>query len=97
MSPLSRLAIRNDGVLGEQLAAQLSTELGLPVKVLQNNSNHGVDLYAYDVANNRYLVIEVKSSETGRFPKLKIPAERFLETRAKSAAAGKGFWKPEST
>lgn len=42
-------------------------------------------------------MIEVKSSETGWFPKLKIPAERFLETRAKSAAAGKGFWKPEST
>ena len=37
---LSHIWHRNDGVLGEDLAKQLSKELGLDVKVLQNNSKH---------------------------------------------------------
>ena len=55
------------GVLGEDLAKQLSKELGLDVKVLQNNSKHGVDLYHYDPVKNEYLVIEVKSSWAGNY------------------------------
>ena len=94
---MTRLALRNDGLLGEQLASQFSQELGMEVKVLQNNSKHGIDLYAYDKINNKYLVIEVKSSEAGSFADPRTNPLTFLETRATSAANGQGFWKVENT
>ncbi len=71
-----------------------SRELGVEVKVLQNASGHGVDLYAFDATRNRYIVIEVKSSTTGGFGSLpsQMPDE-FLRQRAALAEQGQGFWK----
>lgn len=94
--------VRNNGMLAEGLAAQISKELGVEVKVLQNASGHGVDLYAFDATMNRYIVIEVKSSTTGSFGALPAGTpEAFLQDRAAKAASGQGFWKepnvPEST
>ena len=93
---------RNNGLLAEGLAAQVSRELGVEVKVLQNASGHGVDLYAFDATMNRYIVIEVKSSTVGNFGSLPAgSAEEFFRTRVDRAASGTGFWKdsnvPKST
>ena len=101
MPDLSAVA-RNDGLLAEGIAAQFSKQLGIDVKVLQNASGHGVDLWAFDATMNRYIVIEVKSSTTGSFgvsPAMGPTA--FLQSRAALAAGGQGFWKdlnvPQST
>ena len=91
---------RNNGILGEELARRFSEKMGLDVKVLQNNSKHGVDLYSYDEAKNEYLVIEVKSSWADRYrlsrDQRKGPAV-YLRAQAVKAAGGEGFWRPEST
>jgi len=89
---LSNIA-RNDGLLGEALAAEFSKQLGVKVMVLQNASKHGLDLYAFDATTNRYIVIEVKSSTNGSFgsPPAGGP-EDFLRTRVDRALQGDGFW-----
>ncbi|KEQ12222.1 hypothetical protein [Endozoicomonas numazuensis] len=97
MSPIWH---RNDGVLGEQLVQQLSRELGLDVKVLQNNSKHGVDLYHYDPVKNEYMVIEVKSSWAGNYRLSKDQQKgpkAYLSAQADKAAGGQGFWDPKNT
>ena len=93
LPPLS-LLIRNDGLLGEQVAKQPGQTMGIEFKVLQNNSRHGVDLYAHDAVNNRYVVVEVKSSTVGSYgaPSAAGPAS-FLQSRAALAEQGQGFWK----
>lgn len=67
-------------------------KLGLEVRVLQNNSRHGVDLYAYDPIKNQYLVFEVKSSSVNNFKMTDVDAKVFLETRAERAKVGEGVW-----
>lgn len=98
--PLPDLTLyaRNDGILAENIAKQATKELGLEFKVLQNNSKHGVDLYAYDPVKNQYIVVEVKSSTVGSFGA--APADgpaAFLKSRAEKAAAGQGVWDPKNT
>jgi Holliday junction resolvase-like predicted endonuclease len=65
-------AIRNDGVLGEQVAEQIIGDAtGLTFRTtLKNNSNNGVDLIAIDEKTNTIWIIEVKSSINGQFPSL---------------------------
>ena len=91
---------RNNGILGEELAQRFLEKMGLDVKVLQNNSKHGVDLIHYDPVKNEYLVIEVKSSWVDRYP-LSAAQRRgpsaYLRTQADKAAGGEGFWRPENT
>ena len=89
---LSTIA-RNDGVMGEALAKQFSEQLGVKVYVLQNASKHGVDLYAHDPTTNRYIVIEVKTSQHesyGAAPSM--GPEAFFRDRADKAAEGLGHW-----
>jgi Holliday junction resolvase-like predicted endonuclease len=89
---LSTIA-RNDGVMGEALAKQFSEQLGVKVYVLQNASKHGVDLYAHDPTTNRYIVIEVKTSQHesyGAAPSM--GPEAFFKDRAGKAAEGLGHW-----
>jgi hypothetical protein len=82
-----------DGILGEQLAAQVRKELGFEVRPLQNNSGHGVDLYGYDPVQNRYVVIEVRSSAVGKFENPTGNPVDLLKSRADLAAAGQtGGW-----
>ena len=96
MPELSAIA-RSNGMLAEGIAAQFSKELGVEVKVLQNTSGHGVDLYAFDATLNRYIVIEVKSSTTGSFGGLPAQGpEAFLRQRAALAEQGQGFWDPRN-
>ena len=92
--PILSAAVRNNGMQAEAVAAALSKQMGVEVKVLQNASGHGVDLYAFDAVNNRYIVIEVKSSAVGSFgaPPAGGP-EAFLKDRAAKAVDGKGFWR----
>ena len=97
---MSNIWHHNDGVLGEQLAQQLTKELGLKIKILQNNSKHGVDLYSYDPVKNEYLVIEVKSSWAGNFRLSKDQQKGpnvYLKVQADKAAGGQGFWRSENT
>lgn len=54
-------------------------------------------LYAYDKINNKYVVIEVKSSEAGSFAEPGTAPYDFLKTRATSAANAEGAWKVENT
>lgn len=84
--------------LAEQLAEQFARATGLEVRALQNNSRHGVDLYAYDPVKNQYIVFEVKSSTTGSFasPSTGDP-EAFLRSRATRAEQGQGWWDPKNT
>ena len=91
---------RNNGLLGEELARRFSEKMGLDIRVLQNNSRHGVDLYSYDPVRNEYLVIEVKSSWAGNFKLSKLQRngpEVYLDMQARKAAGGQGFWRPENT
>ncbi|MDR7091985.1 DUF637 domain-containing protein [Cellvibrio fibrivorans] len=75
-------AIRNDGILGEQVAEQIIGDAtGLTFRTtLKNNSNNGVDLIAIDEKTNTIWIIEVKSSINGQFPSVQ---SQNLVTRSK--------------
>lgn len=65
-------AIRNDGVLGEQVAEHIIGDAtGLTFRTtLKNNSNNGVDLITIDEKNKTIWIVEVKSSVRDRYPSI---------------------------
>lgn len=75
-------AIRNDGVLGEQMAETIIGDAtGLTFRTtLKNNSNNGVDLIAIDEKNKTVWIIEVKSSVRDTYPSV---ASQDLHNRSK--------------
>lgn len=84
-------AIKNNGVLGEQVAEQIIGDAtGLTFRTtLKNNSNNGVDLITIDEKNKTIWIIEVKSSVRDKYPSV---VSQDLHTRSKDwidkAAAG---------
>jgi hypothetical protein len=85
-------AIRNDGVLGEQVAEQIiGNSTGLIFRTtLKNNSNNGIDLVAKDDKNKTIWIVEVKSSIRDTYPSV---GSQNLVTRSNNwindAAAGR--------
>lgn len=67
---VGNIAIRNDGILAEQVAEQIIGDAtGLTFRTtLKNNSNNGIDLIAIDEKNKTIWVVEVKSSVRNTYP-----------------------------
>lgn len=82
---------RNDGVLGEQLSAQLLKEAtGRQFVPIQNASGHGADLAYIDHATKTIYHVEIKANAVGQIagsPDLGLP-DRF-DRWIRQAAKGK--------